>query len=431
MLLQKIKSEEFYTMNDHDVVGLSLLGVLELVLLGHEVRYTVADWCFREPDSGPPKYSLMGFTWAFKKYRVGALNFYTRKERHPRALAWRFKRRFLRKYIPHFLFNVFVIVKGARPKPRLTPDVVEAQADWWLASKAFFDGDIREPPPIPPPVNQHSRDDFPEYIYRHMVEQDNFLKAQDEKRKSHDILIKQMYDDWQAMRGERIPATMKGPIYVGEHCDLRLPTGHYNDLLRGLLPIRLHLIPHPKDGPSHTRDVGGVILDVMNRERRDCRLGIFLRSPYTHLPPTTVVPQKQAEKSKKNIITANISAFDLGKAVGDDNARDDDDDVRITGARTTGDFISYENVDPSKVKRLKEAWIRGRAPAKRGWLSNDQINAWIELLIRSRPDGARWTITKSGTASLNLGSEIFLLETDRVLMGMLDGSTRPTLHGML
>ncbi|GKC20604.1 phospholipase-like protein, partial [Tanacetum coccineum] len=107
MLLQKIKSEEFDTMNDHDVVGLCLLGVLELVLLGHEIRYTVPDWCFRlvdnikawnmypwgsyvwptlyeqlrdairkrweahfvterEPDSGPPKYSLMGFTWAFK-----------------------------------------------------------------------------------------------------------------------------------------------------------------------------------------------------------------------------------------------------------------------------------------------------------------------------------------------------------------------------
>ncbi|GJS57839.1 hypothetical protein Tco_0652623 [Tanacetum coccineum] len=138
MLLQNINSEEFDTMNDHDVVCLCLLGVLELVLLGHEIRYTVPDWCFRlvanikacdmypwgsyvwltlynqlkdainkrweahfvtqrEPNSGPPKYSLMGFTWAFKTwiletYRVGALNFYTREERHPRALAWRFKR---------------------------------------------------------------------------------------------------------------------------------------------------------------------------------------------------------------------------------------------------------------------------------------------------------------------------------------------------
>ncbi|GJT44004.1 hypothetical protein Tco_0952719 [Tanacetum coccineum] len=67
----------------------------------------------RQPDSGHPKYSLMGFTWAFK---------------------------------------------GARPSPRRAPDVVEAQADWWLESKAFFDGHIREPPPIPPPINQHRLD---------------------------------------------------------------------------------------------------------------------------------------------------------------------------------------------------------------------------------------------------------------------------------
>ncbi|GJX19829.1 hypothetical protein Tco_0222506 [Tanacetum coccineum] len=55
----------------------------------------------RQPNSGHPKYSLMGFTWAFK---------------------------------------------GARPSLRRAPDAVEAQADWWLASKAFFDGHVREPP---------------------------------------------------------------------------------------------------------------------------------------------------------------------------------------------------------------------------------------------------------------------------------------------
>ncbi|GKD61405.1 hypothetical protein Tco_1298914, partial [Tanacetum coccineum] len=80
----------------------------------------------------------------------------------------------------------------------------------WIASKAFFDGDIHESPPIPPLINQHSRNDILEYIYRHMVEHDNLLKAHDEKIKSHDILIKQMYDDWQAMRGMAIHAGVKG-----------------------------------------------------------------------------------------------------------------------------------------------------------------------------------------------------------------------------
>nr|GEY35443.1 hypothetical protein [Tanacetum cinerariifolium] len=49
----------------------------------------------------------------------------------------------------------------------------------------------------------------------------------------------------------------------------------------------------------------------------------------------------------------------------------------------------------------------------------------MELLIRSRPHDARWTVAKSGTASLHRGSNIFLLQTDRHLRGTLDGSTRP------
>ncbi|GJU70114.1 hypothetical protein Tco_1256373 [Tanacetum coccineum] len=51
MLLQKINSKVFDTMNDDDVVGLCLLGFLELVLLGHEIRYIVPEWCFRSTDT--------------------------------------------------------------------------------------------------------------------------------------------------------------------------------------------------------------------------------------------------------------------------------------------------------------------------------------------------------------------------------------------
>ncbi|GKC09480.1 ribonuclease H-like domain-containing protein, partial [Tanacetum coccineum] len=381
-------------------------GILELVLLGHELRYTVPKWCFRDenvkrweahfaidpqPDSGHPKYSLMGFIWAFKTwiletYRVGELNFYRREERHLRALA---------------LLNVLVILKGAQPSPRLTPDAVEAQAEWWLASKAFFDGHIRESPTIPPPVNQHSRDDVPEYIYRRMVEQHNLLKEQEDKIKAHNLMINQINEDLQAMRGGRIPGPMKGPVYVGEHCGLsefsglqntqgftqvgpRMFTmltnsffegvhtlmypGSFNELMpsryltsfpvtpthmeqQGVSPspctYPTKIDPTSQDGrPSHTCDVGGVIPDVMNRERSDSRPMIFFRSPYILFPPTTVLPNKQTKKSRKKTSTTDIFAFDLGKVVGDGNVQDDE--VRIIGARATGDFISFENVDPNK-----------------------------------------------------------------------------------
>ncbi|GKB91229.1 hypothetical protein Tco_0963501 [Tanacetum coccineum] len=44
MLLEKINNKEFDSMNNDDVVGLCLLGILELVLLAHELRPHDARW---------------------------------------------------------------------------------------------------------------------------------------------------------------------------------------------------------------------------------------------------------------------------------------------------------------------------------------------------------------------------------------------------
>ncbi|GJT58526.1 hypothetical protein Tco_1002059 [Tanacetum coccineum] len=288
------------------------LGVLELVLLGLKVRYIVSDWCFRLVDNikawdmypwgsyvwptlyeqlrdairkrweahfvtkrGPRKYSLMGFTWAFKAwildtYRVGALKFYTREERH---------------------LNVLVVLKGARPRPRLTPDDVEARANWWLASKAFFDGG-------------------------------------------------------------RIPATMKGPVNVGEHCGLSEFSGFQNT--QGF----------PKVGPRIFTPPSSSFFDDVRTPTLQFNKPLFdqlMSSPYpASFPPTphTATPRAQqgfALWSSTYPATVDPTPQDGPShtldVVGDDNACDDD--VRITGARTTGYFISYENMDPSKVKRLK------------------------------------------------------------------------------
>ncbi|GJX09979.1 hypothetical protein Tco_0199838 [Tanacetum coccineum] len=118
MLEEKIKSKEVFTINDKDAISLCLVAILELVLLGQEPRHNVPDWCLsslrnanvkRWPvfyatlvvkDDDKPKYMLLDFTCAFK---------------------------------------------GARPSPRLTPDAFEASSDWWVSSRAFFNGRIREP----------------------------------------------------------------------------------------------------------------------------------------------------------------------------------------------------------------------------------------------------------------------------------------------
>ncbi|GJW92075.1 hypothetical protein Tco_0169628 [Tanacetum coccineum] len=117
---------------------------------GQDPRHNVKDWCLRnanvkrwpvfyatpvEEGDDKPKYTLSGFTWAFK---------------------------------------------GARPSPRLTLDAFEASSDWWVSNMAFFDGRIREPPQIPSPVNLHSRDDPPVDINRRMGEQDKAVQELNE-----------------------------------------------------------------------------------------------------------------------------------------------------------------------------------------------------------------------------------------------------------
>nr|GFA05608.1 hypothetical protein [Tanacetum cinerariifolium] len=72
--------------------------------------------------------------WTLETYRVGAFNFFTRLECDPRAVAWR--------------------SNGTKPYPRLTSDALEAKADWWVSSRAFFDGLINEPPPTLSPAHQ-------------------------------------------------------------------------------------------------------------------------------------------------------------------------------------------------------------------------------------------------------------------------------------
>nr|GEU75121.1 phospholipase-like protein [Tanacetum cinerariifolium] len=59
------------------------------------------------------------------------------------------------------------------------------------------------------------------------------------------------------------------------------------------------------------------------------------------------------------------------------------------------------------------------------WLLEDHINCWMELMIRDRPPGARYTVAKTWTSAMLDKLNKFVIETDFHLMGMLDGSSRP------
>ncbi|GKE18534.1 hypothetical protein Tco_1426111 [Tanacetum coccineum] len=148
--------------------------------------------------------------------------------------------------------------------------------------------------------------------------------------------------------------------------------------------------------PSHPGDAG--LCDP--RPRRVQRPSVYNQSPYTSLPANTELPKKWVGRTKKNSKNDNLSPLNLGNAFAHGNVGGDD--VLITGVHDTGIYITYENVDPNK-----------------------QMNAWIEILIRSRPQDVDWTVSKSGTACVHPKNNQFIIQTDPHIIGMLDGSTRP------
>nr|GEZ84790.1 hypothetical protein [Tanacetum cinerariifolium] len=143
----------FAELYDDDVVGLCCLGILQLLILGAESRRNIPEWNANvrrwgalyvdQPrnEDDPTTYSIFGYTWAFKtwiseSFWVTAIRYFDRFNRYPRVAAWSKKKgRFLAEMvIPFFEGNI--------PATRLTPDDNEARSEWWISSRAYFDGFI-------------------------------------------------------------------------------------------------------------------------------------------------------------------------------------------------------------------------------------------------------------------------------------------------
>ncbi|GKD44690.1 phospholipase-like protein [Tanacetum coccineum] len=180
-ILEIIEDEVFDRLHDEDDVSLCCLGILQLVLLGVEAKCRIPDWMLRLVndrvgwDNYPwgsfvwptlysqlknknvkrwPKlyatrptteinkkaYSIFGYTWAFKtwileSFRVTTTKYYNRYNRYHRVAAWK-KRK-------------FVGSMGNLPAARLTPDETEARSNWWISSRAYFEGGISQAERVP------------------------------------------------------------------------------------------------------------------------------------------------------------------------------------------------------------------------------------------------------------------------------------------
>ncbi|GKD51397.1 hypothetical protein Tco_1280373 [Tanacetum coccineum] len=106
MVYDIIDGESFDRLHDEDAVRVCCLGILQLVLLGVEGKRRIPPWLLSQPTSeiDTKSCSIFGYTWAFKE-------------------------------------NL--------PAERLTPDETEARSDWWISSKAYFDGLIGEVERVP------------------------------------------------------------------------------------------------------------------------------------------------------------------------------------------------------------------------------------------------------------------------------------------
>ncbi|GJZ81356.1 phospholipase-like protein [Tanacetum coccineum] len=164
-----IVDQSFAQLYDDDAVSLYCLGILQLVILGVESRRdvlandrvawnkypwgsyvwptlysqlrnaNVKRWSplyVAQPtnEDDVKTYSIFGYTWAFKtwileSFRVTA-EYFDRYNRYPRVAAWSKKKRRVLRHM------------GNMPAVRLTLDDNEARSDWWISSKAYFDGFI-------------------------------------------------------------------------------------------------------------------------------------------------------------------------------------------------------------------------------------------------------------------------------------------------
>ncbi|GJS64536.1 hypothetical protein Tco_0679100 [Tanacetum coccineum] len=230
--------------------------ILQLVILGVESKRVVPDWMLRlandrvawdkypwgsyvwptlysqlrnanvkrwsplyvdEPtdEDDAKKYSIFGYTWAFKplveSYRVTAIRYFDRYNRYPRVAAWSKKKgRFLGPMVIPFF-------EGNMPAARLTPDDNEARSDWWISSRAYFDGFIGQVERVPFDLSRQNMYEIPSDIYREFDEQKREIER---NKKEVDNIKEEMRKFREEMNVQPVRQENKEPIIADQHYGL-------------------------------------------------------------------------------------------------------------------------------------------------------------------------------------------------------------------
>ncbi|GKC46353.1 hypothetical protein Tco_1064075 [Tanacetum coccineum] len=353
MVFKIIDDELFDRLHDDDVVSLCCLGILQLVLLGVECKRripgsyvwptlysqlknaNVRRWpklYATQPTSKIDKktYSIFGYTWAFKtwileSFRVTATRYYNRYNRYPRIAAWKKNGKFMGSM-------------GNLPAERLTPDETEARSDWWISSRAYFDGRIGVAERVPRHVNRQNMYEVPSELYRQLEEQKRDLDKQ--KKEIEEIkrneakqleMFEKMHKFMEDMNVEQVRPANKEPIIVSQHYGIsdlsQFPSKqgvpspfqtHPNSSSFFNIGTPTHWqTPRPSQHGSSNWQAQMSAQNILNRGKREQRPSFYKRSPYMEQPATTVLPKQRGNKNKNNVKKANVSPMNMWIALDD------------------------------------------------------------------------------------------------------------------
>ncbi|GJT73602.1 hypothetical protein Tco_1032888 [Tanacetum coccineum] len=256
-VLQVIKSKMFDELHEDDAVSLCCVGILQLVLLGVEDRRAVPDWILRLANDrdGWDKYpwGSRGILGIF--LRTGQIRYYTLTQRHPRV-------------------GCLGVHNGRGDSLPVLFERLDTKIKIGSATiRRFMDGmtvgTMRQEKPYPFIVSQHyGLSDFSRF------------------------------------------QSMQGGLST-----FQLPTNTIYEVVQRFLPMMPSQSENPNwQPPIHAHQHDDVLFNpsIMNRPRREHHPSIYRKSPYTDLPPSTVLPKKRGGKSKNKGKKANVSPFNLG-----------------------------------------------------------------------------------------------------------------------
>nr|GEV24019.1 putative reverse transcriptase domain-containing protein [Tanacetum cinerariifolium] len=214
-------------------------------------------------------------------------------------------------------------------------------------------------------LNRQNLYEVPSEFYRQFEEQ----KRAVEQIKKNDIEQEETYEQMRNfIEGTKfglVRQANKGLIIVSQHYgisdfsefqSMRLATLYWQPVIpshpgtsnwQSQMPF--HMGNPNLQTPIESHPDAASLLDknIPNQGRKEQRPSIYKRTPYVDFPLTTVLPKKCGDKTKNKVKKANLSPLNLGNAFDDDN--EGGDDIMFVGAQFTGNYLVYENVDPTKT----------------------------------------------------------------------------------